>query len=171
MPNLRVLLQAQLQRYGHPRTTWYGLMSGLLLTGAAVVAAVLRSHHWDLHLTPQLTTSDLIWYVAVLLAAALWFRLSWMLAHEQWRFWANLNASGWAVSIAAAAVALVLVILNALERGPLPFDMGPVGSLGFNLIALLAGFLAVFVVVALVGTLVCLLGAIIGQVVYRGPQQ
>jgi hypothetical protein len=146
-------------------------MSGLLLTAAAVVAAVLRSHRWDPHLTPQLAISDLIWYVAALLAAALWFRLSWILAHEQWRFRANINASGWAVSIAAAAVALVLAILNAVERGPAWFDMDPFVSVGFNVIALLAAFLAVFVVVAIVGTLVCLIGAITGQVVYRAPQQ
>jgi hypothetical protein len=169
MPNLRLLVQSHLQKYGHPRTTKYGLISGSLLTLAALDAYVLQTRQWDRQLTSQVAVSDLVWYIALLLAAGMWFQLSWIVTHEQQKIGTSLNASGWAVTLAALPVSLAVVVLSFFERGPLlVLGFDPVTTVGFSIVVALAEFLALYILFAILGTVVCVVGTILSRLLQRG---
>lgn len=176
MSRLFPYLLARLREYGHPRTTWYGVISGALLTTAALTTTILQSQGLNRQITPWARISDLVWYVAWALALGLWFRLGWSLARTQ-RIRDRINTSSWAVTVAAGMFALVEVNLSFFATGPVVFA----GFLHIWANSLAAGwtagvwtfllfsyeFLALFVLVAVPGSVICLLSVLLSRLLHR----
>jgi hypothetical protein len=93
------------------RTSRCGLITTGLLTGASLLAVLLEK------LFPHVALDDLVFYVALIIAASMWFRLGWSMAPEQPTigFFSSYSeavaASGWAFSLAAIVLPPWWVIL------------------------------------------------------------
>ena len=124
MQNRRRLLAAVFLPGPHSaRTFKYGVTTSGLLAGASVLVALLRTYLWDRHLLPRVAVDDVVFDLALVIAAGLWFRLSWIMTPEQptIRLRSAVNevwtAFQWAVWLPAVVMSPLWVIIVFLEHG------------------------------------------------------
>jgi hypothetical protein len=155
------------------RTSRYGVLTCGLLTGASLLVAVLRTYPWDRHLLPHIAVDDVVYDLALVLVASLWFRLSWILVPEQpnvsWRSAIDevFAASEWAFWLTAVVVAPLWVIIIIFFEHDVITQFA--AAVNIELDVLFAAYIVflVWLQVAVIGSVMCLGAVTLRQHLHR----
>lgn len=148
---------------------------------AVLIGWLLQTLGLNRQITHGLQISDLIWYVALALAGSLWFRLGWSEARTQ-KIRTRINASSWAVTVAAYMFALVEVMYSLFLSGAAAFakfqtifsSSGDpittwIGAAGWLFVLFLAEYLAIFLLVGVPGCVLCVISVLACHFLHRTP--